>query len=96
MLEWTTSLQTILLTLVIGPFVLGAIAMASDALKPNTEPSDADVQAAAERYRESYGQEAAQVIGDHMMAATFEPTGRHRRFLKRVSAELQREVQDFP
>jgi len=28
------------------------------------------------------------VIGDHMLAAGFAPDGRHRRFLKRVSAEL--------
>ncbi|HXT06096.1 MAG TPA: hypothetical protein VN715_04060 [Roseiarcus sp.] len=28
------------------------------------------------------------IIGDHMLAASFAPDGRHRRFLKRISAEL--------
>lgn len=96
MLEWTTFLQLILLILVIGPFALGAVVLVLDAFKPDNEPSDADVQAAAVRYRETYGRDAVHVIGDHMMAATFEQTGRHRRFLKRVSAELQRDLKVFP
>ncbi len=52
------------------------------------EPSDADVRRAAARYREWYGEDAFRVIGDHMMAASFAPDGRRKRFLKRVSAEL--------
>lgn len=52
------------------------------------EPSDADVSQAAVRYRQHYGEQAFMVIGDHMLAASFAPDGRHRRFLKRVSAEL--------
>lgn len=51
------------------------------------EPTDADVKRAAQRYIEFYGAEAFSVIGDHMLAATFAPDGRHRAFLKRVSAE---------
>lgn len=52
------------------------------------EPTDADVNRAAQRYLEFYGTEAFSVIGDHMLAATFAPDGRHRAFLKRVSAAL--------
>lgn len=52
------------------------------------EASDADVQQAANRYRQWYGEQVFTVIGDHMLAASFAPDGRHRRFLKRVSAEL--------
>jgi hypothetical protein len=52
------------------------------------EPSDADVRRAAARYREWYGNDAFHAIGDHMLAASFAPDGRHRRFLRRVSAEL--------
>lgn len=52
------------------------------------EPSDADVRRTAARYREWYGEDAFRAIGDHMLAASFAPDGRHRRFLKRVSAEL--------
>lgn len=52
------------------------------------EPTDADVKRAAQRYIEFYGTEAFSVIGDHMLAATFAPDGRHRAFLKRVSAAL--------
>jgi hypothetical protein len=52
------------------------------------EPTEADVKRAAERYVEFYGSDAFSVIGDHMLAATFAPDGRHRAFLKRVSAAL--------
>lgn len=52
------------------------------------EPSDADVRRAAERYRQHYGERALDAIGDHLLAASFAPDGRHRRFLKRVSIEL--------
>jgi hypothetical protein len=54
----------------------------------NSEPSDADVKRAAIRYRQHYGEHAFIVIGDHLLAASFAPDSRHRRFLKRVSAEL--------
>lgn len=53
------------------------------------EPSAADVRQAAERYRRYYGDQALAVIGDHMLAASFTPDGRHRRFLIRVIAALQ-------
>jgi class 3 adenylate cyclase len=52
------------------------------------EPSDADVKRAASRYRQHYGEHVFHVIGDHMLAASFAPDSRHKRFLKRVSAEL--------
>lgn len=66
----------------------GVLILAVDRLSRRREPSDADVRRAAARYREWYGGEAFRVIGDHMLAASFAPDGRHRRFLKRVSAEL--------
>jgi hypothetical protein len=66
----------------------GAVELASERLDRRREPSDADVRRAAARYREWYGEDAFRVIGDHMMAASFAPDGRHTRFLKRVSAEL--------
>jgi hypothetical protein len=53
-----------------------------------SEPSETDVRQAAERYREWYGDEAMAKIGDHMLAASFAPDGRHRQFLKRVANVL--------
>jgi hypothetical protein len=52
------------------------------------EPSKSDVRRAAARYREHYGRQAIDVIGDHIFAASFAPDSRHRRFLKRVFGEL--------
>jgi hypothetical protein len=60
----------------------------ADRFSQNSEPSDADVKRAAICYRQYYGEHAFIVIGDHLLAASFAPDGRHRRFLKRVSAEL--------
>lgn len=60
----------------------------------SSEPSEADVQQAAERYREWYGDQATAKIGDHMLAASFAPDGRHRRFLKRVSSGLLNSADD--
>jgi hypothetical protein len=59
-----------------------------------SEPTEADVHQAAERYREWYGDEAMIKIGDHMLAASFAPDGRHRRFLKKVASELGRDTRD--
>ncbi|MFZ2467993.1 MAG: hypothetical protein WAW54_06325 [Parvibaculum sedimenti] len=66
----------------------GVLILLFERLDRRREPSDADVQQAADRYRQWYGELAFTVIGDHMLAAGFAPDGRHRRFLKRVSAEL--------
>ncbi|MFG1289471.1 hypothetical protein [Xanthobacter versatilis] len=52
------------------------------------EPADEDVRRVAELYRQYYGAYASQVVGDHMLGASFGPDGRHHAFLKRVSAEL--------
>lgn len=52
------------------------------------EPTKSDVKRAAARYREYYGRHAIDVIGEHIFAAGFAPDSRHRRFLKRVCAEL--------
>jgi len=66
----------------------GLLIMIAERRSWRQEPSDDDVRHAAARYRDYYGPEAHVVIGDHMLAASFAPDGRHRRFLKRVSAEL--------
>lgn len=52
------------------------------------EPSEDEIRHAAMLYRQYYGADARRVIGDHMLGASFAPDGRHRRFLKLVSAEL--------
>ena len=66
----------------------GVLILVAGRLDRRREPSDADVRQAASRYRQHYGEHAFHVIGDHMLAASFAPDGRHRRFLKQVSAEL--------
>lgn len=66
----------------------GVLILAFERWDRRREPSDADVRQAAVRYRQHYGEAVVHVIGDHMLAASFAPDGRHRRFLKRVSAEL--------
>lgn len=72
-----------------GAAILGGVLiLLFERLDRRREPSDADVRQAAAQYREWYGEGAFRAIGDHMLAASFAPDGRHRRFLKRVSAEL--------
>jgi hypothetical protein len=66
----------------------GVLILIAERFDRRREPSDADVRQAASLYRQHYGEAAFHAIGDHMMAASFAPDGRHRRFLKRVSAEL--------
>jgi hypothetical protein len=66
----------------------GVLIMIAERFDRRREPSDADVRQAASRYRQWYGEQAFTVIGDHMLAASFAPDGRHRQFLKRVSDEL--------
>lgn len=66
----------------------GVLILIAERFDRGREPSNADVRRAASRYRQHYGEAAVHVIGDHMLAASFAPDGRHRRFLKRVSAEL--------
>ena len=66
----------------------GVLILLFERLDRRREPSGEDVRRAASLYRQHYGEAALHVIGDHMLAASFAPDGRHRRFLKRVSAEL--------
>lgn len=66
----------------------GVLILLFERVDRRREPSDADVSRAAARYREWYGEDAFRAIGDHMLAASFAPDSRHRRFLKRVSGEL--------
>ena len=66
----------------------GVLILVVERFDRRREPPDADVRQAAARYRQHYGEYAFHVIGDHMLAASFAPDGRHRRFLRRVSAEL--------
>ena len=54
--------------------------------------SGASVRHAAKRYRQTYGDKALEVIGDHTLAARFAPTHEHYRFLLQVTEELQRGV----
>lgn len=72
-----------------GTAILGGVlVLIAERFDRRREPSDADVRRAAFRYRQHYGEQAFVVIGDHMLAASFAPDSRHKRFLKRVSAEL--------
>lgn len=66
----------------------GVLILIAERIDRRREPSNADVRRAAARYLQHYGKYAYDAIGDHMLAASFAPDGRHRRFLKRVSAEL--------
>jgi hypothetical protein len=66
----------------------GVLILIAERFDRGREPSDADEKRAVSRYRQHYGEHAFMVIGDHMLAASFAPDGRHRRFLRRVSAEL--------
>lgn len=66
----------------------GVLILAFERCDRRRLPSEADVRRAAARYRQHYGDAAFHVIGDHMLAASFAPDGRHRRFLRLVSAEL--------
>ncbi len=72
----------------VAAIVGGVLILVAERLDRRREPSTSDVRRAAARYRQHYGEAAVLVIGDHMLAASFAPDGRHRRFLKRVSAEL--------
>ena len=69
-----------------GAAILGGLLiLVTERFGRTREPSEADVKQTAERYRQWYGDEAMAKIGDHMLAASFAPDGRHRRFLKRVA-----------
>ncbi len=69
----------------------GVLILISQRFSRNKEPSRADVCQAAERYRDWYGDEAMTKIGDHMLAASFAPDGRHRKFLKQVCGEIEKQ-----
>ena len=76
----------------VAAIVSGVLILVAERLSRRAEPSDADVKRAAERYRQWYGGDALSVIGDHILAASFAPDGRHKRFLRRVVGELQAEA----
>lgn len=69
----------------------GLFAIFLDWLRKPPEPTGHAIRHAAEQYRTYYGAEALSVIGEHTLAATFAPDGRHKRFLRRVTTELMRE-----
>jgi len=71
--------------------VAGLFAIFLDWLRKPPEPTDHAIRHAAEQYRTYYGTEALSVIGEHTLAATFAPDGRHKRFLRRVTTKLMRE-----
>ena len=71
--------------------VAGLFAIFVDWLRREPEPHEESVRFAAEQYRIYYGADSLSVIGEHTMAASFAPDGRHKRFLRRVTTELMRE-----
>jgi hypothetical protein len=86
MTEWAyQALATWYAVAIIG----GLLIFGAERLAGRREPSDADVKRAAQRYRQWYGNDAQAVIADHMLAASFAPDRRHKRFLQRVAAKLQ-------
>ncbi|MFG1391243.1 hypothetical protein [Xanthobacter agilis] len=66
----------------------GVLILIAERFDRRKEPTDDEVRRVAELYRQYYGKYAMQVVGDHMLGASFGPDGRHHAFLKRVSAEL--------
>lgn len=85
-IDWTMQAVAIFY----GAAIVGGILiLLAERLSHRSEPSDADVKRAAERYRQWYGDRALTVIGDHMLGARFAPDSRHTHFLQRVVSELQ-------
>jgi|GEM_PF-1597723 hypothetical protein len=85
MVEWTyRAVATWYAAAIIG----GVLILIAERLSRRREPSDDDVKRAAQRYRQWYGNDALAVIADHILAASFAPDTRHKRFLKRVVREL--------
>jgi len=72
----------------VAGIVGGVLILVAERMARRREPSDADVKRAAERYRQWYGDDVLSVIGDHILAASFVPDGRHKRFLRRVAKNL--------
>ncbi len=66
----------------------GVLILIAERFERRKDPTDEVVRSVAELYRQYYGAYASQVVGDHMLGASFGPDGRHHAFLKRVSAEL--------
>ncbi len=73
---------------VAGGFAVGVLV----AQTSKRAASGTSVRHAAERYRQTYGDKALEIIGDHTFAARFAPTHEHYRFLLQVTEELQRGV----
>lgn len=85
MVEWA---YRVVATWYVAAIIGGMLIFLAERLSGWREPSGADVRRAAARYRQHYGPRALDAINDHLLAASFAPDSRHRRFLKRVSAEL--------
>jgi len=85
-MEWT---YRAVATWYVAAIVGGLLIFAAERLSFRRKPSDADVRRAAERYRQWYGNDALAVIGDHILAASFAPDSRHKRFLQHVAGELR-------
>ena len=73
----------------VGGIVGGVLILVVERFDRRKKPTEEDVRRVAERYRHYYGEHALKVVCDHTRGASFVPDGRHRAFLKRVSAELQ-------
>lgn len=92
MFDWFGDWQNVLGAAFLASFAIGGVVIVADTIRRPKEPSEEDVRRAAGRYRKFYRDRALDVIGDHMLAATFAPTRQHHRFLKRVCEELQRDL----
>lgn len=90
--DWLGNWQRVMAAAFLSVVAIGGVVAILDTVRRPKEPSEADVQRAADLYREYYKHRALDVIGDHMLAAKFAPTGEHHRFLRRVCQELQRDL----
>lgn len=84
-LDWAYKFMA---TWYVAGIIGGVLILIAERFDRRKEPTDEQVGRVADLYRQYYGAYASQVVGDHMLGASFGPDGRHHAFLKRVSAEL--------
>ncbi|HSP26088.1 MAG TPA: hypothetical protein VLQ65_13030 [Saliniramus sp.] len=70
--------------------VLGVVAFV-DWLRRPPEASEEDVRIAVERYRNAYGDEVQNVLGNHIHGARLARAYRHKRMLCRVADKIREE-----
>lgn len=90
-LRWAVAgLYDVLVTWYVAGITWGLLIFAAERWGRLRELTRQDVRRAAPMYRRHYGSEAVRAVGDHLLGSSFAQDGRHRQFLKRVSAELVR------